>query len=289
MLGSLKQQFVLILIVVGLIGNETSAACVPGFPLAAEFSSPRPTVRVPIINAAKDINIIPSSFAGLSQGGNSCQTVLRNFALAPLEKIPSDTYSDRSIGKHIGVVTILVKEVIGQPFVWRHACIIGEDGNVSRGRFAKIFHRDNEKITEPKPGRKRNWGRSIATIVRSRDVEGNLFYSHIGSESAPFRVLHGFDGLSESVGLKTEDHELKKSDSREDSGQLNKMPIVRRLLLAVIGLCGGFLVSVAGWKYLDDERGIFGASLICGGWFFGGLGLGLLWLTNFDSTWGWWL
>jgi hypothetical protein len=51
----------------------------------------------------------------------------------------------------------------------------------------------------------------------------------------------------------------------------------------------GLALSFCGWLNLDDKRRFFGAALVCVGWLILISGLGLLWLTSFAFTWGWWL
>jgi hypothetical protein len=95
-------------------------------------------------------------------------------------------------------------------------------------------------------------------------------------------------------GLITEYEQLKQSDSADyPSGcyqipsELNQFPVIRRFIIAVFGLLNGFFVSLYGWQLLYDKRVLFGATLLGVGWLLGALGLVLLILTDYPSTWGW--
>jgi hypothetical protein len=107
-------------------------------------------------------------------------------------------------------------------------------------------------------------------------------------------IRGGLDSLSQPSGLQSKYDQLKKTDyckngtcNNQIAVEINEFPIKRRFIFAFFCLPSGFFLSLWGWKCFDNQRHLFGAALICSGWLLGGIGLGLVWLTNFPNTWGW--
>lgn len=95
------------------------------------------------------------------------------------------------------------------------------------------------------------------------------------------RLISEYDELSYKHGkLQTPyDHEVAIS--------LPDRLIIRRFLCAVFGVLLGLGFSFWGWLNFDDHRRVRGAALISAGTLVFILGLGLLWLTTFQVSWGW--
>ena len=115
------------------------------------------------------------------------------------------------------------------------------------------------------------------------------------------RTLHGLalvgsglNGLSQTSSLQSENNQLEKPyspengrDNNQITSEVYEFPIVRRFIFAVFGLLGGFFLSLWGWYLFDKDRRLLGASLVGLGWLLGALGLTLLILTDYPSTWRW--
>lgn len=66
-------------------------------------------------------------------------------------------------------------------------------------------------------------------------------------------------------------------------------PVLRRAIVALIGLLGGFALCLQGWDRFDHRRLWQGLAFVAGGWILGIGGLALLRLSAYPSTWSWWL
>lgn len=66
-------------------------------------------------------------------------------------------------------------------------------------------------------------------------------------------------------------------------------PLLRRAVIAVLGLVGAFALTLRGWDSIDRNHRLYGAALIAGGWLLALAGFSLLRLTDQPSTWSWWL
>jgi hypothetical protein len=78
-----------------------------------------------------------------------------------------------------------------------------------------------------------------------------------------------------------------------DAGSLALMqtepPLLRRAVLAMLGLLAAFALCLRGWDRLDQQRRWRGCGLILGGWLLGAAALALVQLSADPQTWTWWL
>jgi hypothetical protein len=66
-------------------------------------------------------------------------------------------------------------------------------------------------------------------------------------------------------------------------------PIARRFMVAVLAVILAHYVNRIGYVYVDRGRELYGKILIGSSLAIVACGLGLFWLSDFTSTWGWWL
>lgn len=66
-------------------------------------------------------------------------------------------------------------------------------------------------------------------------------------------------------------------------------PLLRRAVIAVLGLLGAFVLTLRGWDSIDRRRRLHGVAMIASGWLLALAGFALLRLTDQPSTWSWWL
>lgn len=66
-------------------------------------------------------------------------------------------------------------------------------------------------------------------------------------------------------------------------------PVLRRAVVAMLCLIGGFALCLRGWDSLDRRRRLRGAGLVLTGWLLGIGALSLLRLNEYPQTWDWWL
>jgi hypothetical protein len=97
--------------------------------------------------------------------------------------------------------------------------------------------------------------------------------AYVSTQLSLGSFVHRSNGLPQPVALQAKYDQLKSQYDGGDYTDEERAPFERRSLLASFGLIGGFFLGVRGWQYFDNER-------------LGCLGLGLLWLTSFPSTWG---
>lgn len=125
-------------------------------------------------------------------------------------------------------------------------------------------------------------------------------FRHLG-RLALINLFHGADGLLQSDRLQTKNKYLHNSNHDQQGRKEGQRPIGggndlgpgppiwRRFFLALVGAVGGFGLYFRGINDFDRQRRFFGAALVFMAfvWVIGGLGL--LWLTIFSDTWGWWI
>ena len=97
------------------------------------------------------------------------------------------------------------------------------------------------------------------------------------------------DRLSQFLSLIRIHQELEKADYDKSSTKPDDMPIVRRLIIAILGILVGFLLCLGGWECFDHQRRSLGTALVGSGGLLVASGLLLYWLTAFTCTWRWWL
>lgn len=78
------------------------------------------------------------------------------------------------------------------------------------------------------------------------------------------------------VDLKSDGNQLQDADSRSRDGEYSRQPTVRRLLLFLALLFGGFGVSLRGWLNLDNQRRGASTAWICSGLLLSASGYGVL-------------
>ncbi|MEQ1439099.1 hypothetical protein AAG565_07030 [Fontimonas sp. SYSU GA230001] len=66
-------------------------------------------------------------------------------------------------------------------------------------------------------------------------------------------------------------------------------PLLRRALIALVCLLGGFALCLRGWERIDRRQFGRAACLVLGGWSLGIAALALLHLSADPQTWSWWI
>lgn len=66
-------------------------------------------------------------------------------------------------------------------------------------------------------------------------------------------------------------------------------PVLRRAVLAVVCLLGGFSLCLRGWDRFAQRRRWHGVGLVAGGGLLGIAALSLLGLSEHPQTWNWWI
>lgn len=84
------------------------------------------------------------------------------------------------------------------------------------------------------------------------------------------------------------DSRSASSESRHRSPNQHP-PIVRRFFIALGSLVGAFLCGFWSFKAFDDKRLVLSATLVICGLLIGFGGMGILWVTGFRWSWGWWI
>jgi hypothetical protein len=148
------------------------------------------------------------------------------------------------------------------------------------------------EIGLPFPALLKDWGandyREVCPhhgLIALFDRVGNAFHSRCGTRCFVNVALHGFgllssslDGLSQFVGLITENEQLQGSNERKYRSQFDKISIICRFFFAVFLGLSGFFISFRGWFYFNNQRRTCGSTLICLGTLLGALGFLILWL-----------
>ena len=98
-------------------------------------------------------------------------------------------------------------------------------------------------------------------------------------------LCHTLGGAPELPSIDSQ-HKCEKGKGNR---RYNYPPLMRRLIVLLLGVGLGGWVSVVGWDNFYDKRRRFGAALICIGTVLTALGLSLWVLVLFPSTWGWYL
>jgi hypothetical protein len=109
------------------------------------------------------------------------------------------------------------------------------------------------------------------SFVALPNFRSDIFHSISGSSGLGDVTLHcvglfsgGFDGFSELSRLVCIYDQLKEGNKRENSRELDQVPIVVRFAVSIFLLLEGFFGSLRGWKHPDNNRGFLGTTLICG-------------------------
>lgn len=66
-------------------------------------------------------------------------------------------------------------------------------------------------------------------------------------------------------------------------------PVLRRAIVAVVCLLGGFSLCLRGWDRVEQRKRWRGLGLIACGWLLGIGSLSLLGLSDDPQTWNWWI
>lgn len=93
--------------------------------------------------------------------------------------------------------------------------------------------------------------------------------------------------INQHSDLRTNCGEQKEREKSDKAGISSQPPFGRRFFIAALCLLVGFGICLLGGEYFYRERRLIGAALFGCGWLLAALGLGLFWLTQFPSTWGW--
>ena len=123
---------------------------------------------------------------------------------------------------------------------------------------------------------------------RGLSGSGDKFFHLAGLRDGSIDALTQFPSLvAEDEKLPDEHNQLRRTDDDQPSIEAFDRIIIRRFLFAVLSFSGAFGIGLWGWQCSYNKRRSLGASLIGCGMLLGCIGLGLLWLTGFTSTWGW--
>jgi len=118
-----------------------------------------------------------------------------------------------------------------------------------------------------------------------------------------FGSFRQFDSLAQFRGLISEDDELENEYGRLHRAHYDQPAIelgdirigltggllIRRVLIAIALLLGSFFWSLRGWNDFYEKRGLVCAAHALYGMLLDVLGSGLILITSFAWSWGWWL
>jgi hypothetical protein len=90
-------------------------------------------------------------------------------------------------------------------------------------------------------------------------------------------------------GLNASNGEKQDGRERQNPGRYNQPPFVRRFLLALLFIPLGFGCAFLGGNYLYCERYGIGAALVGVGGLLFCFGAGVIMLSYWPATWGWWI
>jgi len=150
--------------------------------------------------------------------------------------------------------------------------------------------------------KRRRTGTSLLQSLSDR-VGENISVDRSEENIGAFGSFRQFDGLAQIRGLNSEDHQLKNEYGRlhrahydQPSIEPGDIPIrltggllIRRVLIAIALLLGGFFWSLRGWNDLYEKRRLICAAQILCGLLLDVLGLSLILITGFAWSWRWWL
>jgi hypothetical protein len=240
-------QLPLVLSAVFLIGHEARSVGVVRLPRVAEFRSPWSFVDVSVVDAAVHINRVRARLPGSNSphvDGGFC-----GFRLAGEKEETSERPPDALMRGDVRIVG--VKEVCWKSVRTFHQMQVSEDAHLPRGRLPEVSCRYGDEVVLPNPLRSEVG--EEARIINVQTLEAKALDAHIGPERAPLCPLHRLDSLPQAASLSAEDTRLQKRDcceqergDDEPTSELDQFPIIRRFLLALLGLLGGFGLSLRG-------------------------------------------
>ena len=104
---------------------------------------------------------------------------------------------------------------------------------------------------------------------------------------------HRYYGVFQLPTLPSEHSQLEggnygQNDGKDRNDSLRSPPILRRFFFYLAAVASGFPLSIWGWMIFDKRRRLLGSCFIAAGGLLGLLGFGLLALTVFPASWGWW-
>jgi hypothetical protein len=184
--------------------------------------------------------------------------------------------------------------------VWCHGQGHGVVQLIS-GRLAGVFSRDHDfnRIANAE-GRYatldgENIGPQLAFGCLAREFDGIL--SCLGGPlcrdgglfSIAYPVSHVAQLPDEKASLDRSSNEEKAGHNRKNPRRYNEAPFVRRFFTALLFLPFGFGCSLFGGHYLYRARCGLGASLIGIGGLLFCMGGGVVMLSRWPATWGWWI
>lgn len=95
--------------------------------------------------------------------------------------------------------------------------------------------------------------------------------------------------LSKNSTLNTNHYDLKQAHEHQRPSEDDVPPIGRRFTFLFLFGFGGLFISLWGFCLFDNQRRLYGTSLIVGGWILSFVGLAQWFLMGFQQTWGWWI
>lgn len=87
--------------------------------------------------------------------------------------------------------------------------------------------------------------------------------------------------------LPNQTDELQNSDERQNAGEFHQPPVGRRLVIAVIGYLGGFLLTLRGFRSCSRGHNPSGHCLIGAGILSATVGVALWFALGFSASWHW--
>jgi hypothetical protein len=124
----------------------------------------------------------------------------------------------------------------------------------------------------------------------AEETDRNFYPRAVGGYQCLFGDSSGLFSGSKSkpqkIGLNADAYKLEKCNNDQEPAEKQRIPIIRRLVEAILGFLIGLSLCFCGWLSLYYKRRILGATLVGGGWLLGALALGLFWLTRFPSLGG---
>jgi len=165
-----------------------------------------------------------------------------------------------SLDSHIKIKSSEAVALIGSPLVSRFfggeaQAQFFQDADCPTGVFNFELNLDSALLPVNRNSALLSWaGEHIRPFVLAGErggIDSGLCGSSRSSESAP-----------QKISLRTEDQKLEENNSDGKLGEPKRIGIELSLFVMLFGLSLSLFCSFLGWKYLYNNRRVFGASLI---------------------------
>ena len=130
---------------------------------------------------------------------------------------------------------------------------------------------------------------AVTKTVRDAIFDALEYVGAFASNNSVYRTFQLPSLVRENQDLYGGSHSEHGSGDEEVPGEPSYRLICGRFVLALAGGAVAFFLALLGWENLDKKRRILGTAYLCGAMLLSGTGFGLLLLTVFPGTWGWFI